>query len=366
MWILSVTLSAVGCQDSIDSGRTQLTDGTQEIHISLNVPGEFQSGLRSISGSEEKAITEVDVLAFDVNASSTTYSYAVTGSPSIDDAGKPGAVVTLKNKPGVRQQIVVITNAHKAVTALIAGASIGTAKTNLLNQLVDSLGTAPTKWNAAGAANFRAIPMWGESDSIEITEDLEDDIAVDLLRTTARIDVKLDTNVSGLASKFKIGAVYLYNTNTVGLIAPHPANVTKGSSGYAVSNPSIPAGFNSPRGVPAFIEYEDSVKCSPASFVGAIYALETQATAAADSAICLVVGGFYKTDSKMSFYRVDFYDTDGKTPIPVLRNRQYNFNITDVTSRGHDTKDEAFEAARRVEINVNNWGQFTIDSELSL
>ncbi|GHT02289.1 hypothetical protein AGMMS49525_05540 [Bacteroidia bacterium] len=338
-----------GCQDLSDSGRGQLLSGDeQEITLNLNVPGKIQTDLRSITSDDEKAISEVDVLAFDVHpADSIIFSYLVTkAAMTTDESGNQVLKIVAQIKPGVQQQFVVITNAHQEVTNLVATGITGRKKANVFAQLQVSLGATPTKWNAVSSVNFQAFPMWGESAPVEIIKTNKPTINIDLLRMVARIDVKLDTTVAGLTSMFKIGAVYLYNSNTAGLIVPTSANVTINGSGKpAVTQASIPAGLNSPRGSVTAIEYLATTPGDSVAIQGAIYTFETAASAAPDSATCVVIGGYYNGNySKMTYYRVNFYDTDGTTLLDILRNRQYNLTIKRINSAGYDTPQEAFDA----------------------
>ncbi|MDR0833509.1 MAG: FimB/Mfa2 family fimbrial subunit [Candidatus Symbiothrix sp.] len=354
--ILLIALGFAACQDSFD-GRNNFNGEGKGLTINLNIPGKLQTGLRALSDSAEKVIDEVDVLAFEyINADSIIYKYTVTGDAKIDGEGKQSMVAVVWAKNGVKQQFVIVTNAHADVDALVgAGVSskIDTKKSELLAQLKTSLGNNATQWNV-DATNFRRLPMWGESQPIEITKDNRDEtLDIDLLRMVARIDVNL-VNKDGqpkVTDQFKIGAIYLYNTNTAGLIVPTPGNLAP--DGKSVIKPSIPAGLDSPRGVNAFSTYPALTPADSLGFKGAIYTFESAVpvTKDLDTITCLVIGGIYTDpvsgipDTKMSYYRVDLVDKDiPNTYLTILRNHQYTLNITGVNARGYDTQEKAFHA----------------------
>ena len=60
------------------------------------------------------------------------------------------------------------------------------------------------------------------------------------------------------------------------------------------------------------------------------------------SATCIVVGGYYNRNEKLSYYRMDF-DPDNKENAfgQILRNHKYIFNVKKVSAPGWDNPDDA-------------------------
>ena len=347
-----------------ESGGSQ-TD--REVNFLIAVPYAAPTGTqtgtqsRAIETDQENAIDNIYVLAFKVEyeqngtIKSETYDYSAIGIKSAANTeGTSSQSFTVKVKvKDYDQRFVVITNAEDAVTALTGDPNTWTGKdkADMLANLKVSLETSEDRWKVISASNYTAFPMWGESGAEKITGSTNSlSMAIPMLRMIAKINVQLDETVSGLTNKFKMKSVHLYNTNTSGHVVPSIAAVKEEirntSQRYLfVEEPTVPSDAVLSKGP---IEYTDfTAPGTPdVAMKGAIYTFETKAPSNEDrmKATCLVIGGLYGDDTNETYYRVDFFESDGKTLRDILRNYQYVVNITDVKGRGHESVDVAYKS----------------------
>lgn len=348
-----------------ESGGNQ-TD--REVNFLIAVPYAAPTGTqtgtqsRAIGTDEENAIDNIYVLAFKVEydqnsttIKSETYDYSAIGIKSAantEGASSQSFTVKVKVKD-YDQRFVVITNAEEAVTALTTDPSawVGENKAKMLANLKVSLGQTEDRWKVISASDYTAFPMWGESGAEKITGSTNSlSMAIPMLRMIAKINVQLDETVSGLTNKFKMKSVHLYNTNTSGHVVPSIAAVKEeirntNQRYLFVEEPTVPSDAVLSEGP---IEYTDfTAPGTPdVAMKGAIYTFETKVPSNDDrmKATCLVIGGLYGTDTNETYYRVDFFEKDGKTLRDILRNYQYVVNITDVKGRGHESVDVAYKS----------------------
>ena len=333
------------------------------IAVPYAVPTGTQTGTqsRAIGTDQENAIDNIYVLAFKVEyeqngtIKSETYDYSAIGIKSTTNTeGASSQSFTVKVRvKDYKQRFVVITNAEDAVTALTGDPNTWTGKdkADMLANLKVSLGQTEDRWKVISASDYTAFPMWGESGAEKITGSTNSlSMAIPMLRMIAKINVQLDETVSGLTNKFKMKSVHLYNTNTSGHVVPSIAAVKEEirntSQRYLfVEEPTVPSDAVLSKGP---IEYTDfTAPGTPdVAMKGAIYTFETKAPSNEDrmKATCFVIGGLYGDDTNETYYRVDFFESDGKTLRDILRNYQYVVNITDVKGRGHESVDVAYKS----------------------
>jgi hypothetical protein len=261
--------------------------------------------------------------------------------------------------PDVQQRIVVITNAHAQVDAMLKGTDWkGKAKADMLAALKFNLPSGSDRWDATSTAKYTALPMWGESAPETITGTTKKLVStIPLLRMTARIDVQVDGSVSGLRGKFKLRSVDLYNTNTGGQVVPAAGNYSDDPSAnpriVTAGKPTIPTELQ-PKGARHVgpIQYTDFTNPGTvdAAMIGTIYTFETNNAAVGTEpnnpdATCLVIGGVYGTDTQPTYYRVDLMDNGSPNKrLDVLRNWRYLVNIVEVLGPGKPTVDEAYKS----------------------
>jgi hypothetical protein len=367
LWALSACT-----RDSIEPGGVET--GDKPVIMNILIPRGTTAGTRAITAAEENAVRTVDVLAFRVDGTRETFLYSATGS--LSPANTPGSatlqfVATLRQQD-YQQRLVVITNAHEQVSALVGGTNwVGSDKATMLAGLRYSLSGGQDRWNATSPADYLALPMWGESTPEIITASTRNlPSPVCLMRMVARIDVQLDNNVAGLTGLFKMKSVGLYNTNTGGRIVPDAASVvdtqTDGTRYLNVTAPTVPTDlqpYASRRLGP--VDYTDFTApgATDVAMTGAIYTFETSAATASAEATCLVVGGLYDTDTTPTYYRVEFYAPGTTTRLDILRNHRYLINIASVAGRGHATPAEAFSSnAVNMTANILVWNQPSLDN----
>jgi len=354
---------AFSCTDETNNGKTpdNISGGEKEIIFSINVPAitDATSRLRSIDLTQENTIKTIDLVAFHKDNTGSYFNYYYPGTLNADNtAGASTQNCTVKVRmASYEQELVVITNAGTRVSDLVNSVSGQTvSKEDFLARLEYSLSKAGNIWNAVSASNFDALPMWGET-SATVTNNTTQ-LSASLLRMLAKIDVQLDpTNLTALTSVFKLKSINLYNTLTNGRIVPNSANV-QGDSVTAPTLPATPGKYLGPLLYNAPSDFS-APGATDVAMKGAIYLFETKAPADTSAlnaldATCVVVGGWYGTDTQQSYYRVDFLK-NGKFQ-DILRNHRYLVNIVSVTGRGYPTPDEAYRnKSVNMTVNVLVW-----------
>ncbi len=312
-------------------------DGHQYVTFTVSTPFTSPSTY-AMSSSDENAIQAVDVLAFKVVGTDTTFVYRSTGyqiTTQTDETIKKFEVKLRKND-GNNYIFAVIANAG---TELNAATMIeGTAKSAVLSFL---LSRNSNQWDTS--ANFTPFPMWGETQNTMQIVDNTTAIGetVKLLRSVLSIDMQVGSTVQ---STFKLKEVYIYNRKTRGRITPIAAHYDKVNQ--KVTAASMPTDSPSdPLTILDGLRYESS---SVIQLKNTIYTYEAPAVANDKTlkATCLVVGGVYDTDTDTTYYRLDFaeYDVSNvfQNYLPLLRNHKYTFTIQNVSEGGYPTPDEAF------------------------
>lgn len=345
-------------------GVTGVTEKMVNFHIAVPYVAPAGPQTRAIGAIEENTIDNIDVLAFKVEYEqdgttirSETFDYSKIGTKSTgntEGAAAQSFNVTVKVKD-YKQRFVIIANAEEQVASLTGDPAywVGKDKATMLAKLEVALEGSEDRWEVINTSTYTKFPIWGESGTEMITgATTRLTSTVLMLRMIAKINVQLDETVLGLTDKFEMTSVYLYNTNTKGNVVPSAiTEETRNSNRYLyVTAPTIPQGATICEGP---IEYTDfSAPGTPGvAMKGAIYTFETKAPTAPDpaeadrmKATCLVIGGKYAGDTDITYYRVDFFESDGIKLRDILRNHQYVVNITDVKGRGHESVDVAFKS----------------------
>jgi hypothetical protein len=368
LFLFAVALMAVSCKEELNLGFSDDTDGGEkEITVQVIVPQNDQPlQLRSIGASQENAIETIDVLAFSIGSDGKEYYdyYAegqLTGGTSGDNVRTIKLLARIK---GNQQRFVLIANAGEEVKNLLASAIWkGAERDSMLSKVEFSLEKG-NKWNAIDAQNYTAFPLWGESGTVTIsptTSQLENQLS--LLRMVAKINVQLDSSVNGLASKFKLKSVRLYNTNNKGRIVPDKefiSSETKDGKLYLkVTGATVPADAEKQEGPLVYTDFTSPGEADKA-IRGSIYTFETKAVEKENplQATCLVIGGLYENDADTTYYRVDFLDNTKTAYADILRNHQYTVNIVDIKARGHEDPDVAFRSKSvNMLAEILNWDE---------
>ena len=331
-------------------------NGYMKIHLKtpdLRTPTVNTPVTRSMNNWAENAIDKslLNVLVFKCNGDEDEifcYRTPISGSIRYDENDGSKAEITIKlvesTSSDDQYRIVVIANHNLADINLIKDV---TSKTEVLEQLTYSLSE---KWNA-GTDNYSPFPMWGENMPVSISDGMEAPV-INLYRALARVDVGLNFTVEngklteqseGLAN-FKIKEILVYRTYDKGYVAPLNVDFT--------TTPNVPADAE---------RHEDT---SPLSYtipdaggadkyVREIYIPEADLPSSPDNdnTHCIVVGGYYKNSSVVSYYRLDFAteNTGNRSYLPVLRNHRYTFNITQVRGPGATSAQAALKTHGTIE-----------------
>jgi len=173
----------------------------------------------------------------------------------------------------------------------------------------------------------------------------------------AKIEVQLDESVPNLTSAFRLNSVRLYNTNTSGRIVPIPGTDYVGTDMIA-KKPSLPYPVTSVVGPLVYNDFS-SPGIPNIAMRGAIYLFETATKNISNflQKTCIVVGGYCGTDTQESYYRLDFFGSDGSY-LDILRNHKYTCNIVAVNGRGYPTADDAYRSKSfNMEANILVWDE---------
>ncbi|WP_101689517.1 fimbrial protein [Dysgonomonas massiliensis] len=354
--LLSLVMLFVACSDERIEGEPSKAE-TVSVDLSLNVPGILPSSsmTKSMSGTEEKYIDNLQVLVFEETPSGEVFSYE--------------APITKREQLRLTVKAKVSHNDEKYRFVVLANASPktiveGTLKADALNQFTfDCAGV----WNAAGTSS-KPIPMWGEYVTTFAVKK-ERYVNIMMHRALARVDVGLDfifdedgyptEEVKGLEN-FKIKNIRVYRTRNKGYVA---TSSDKMNANLEVVKPNIPGdvkyNLNDETSTTDRKEadekplyYEISLQEGADKYIREIYipeSFEVTGKPSMDDVPCLVVGGYYGKDNtdKLSFYRADFAKYEGVKPVErfsILRNYRYVFNITNVTNSGFPDEEKALHS----------------------
>ncbi len=353
----------------------------KEIDITISfVTG--RPSTRAMDVLMENEIKEIDVLVFSEGLDGKeAFSYRAEGKQITGNGAEKEFKVTLMKNASKKYRLVVIANAKESFNSI----SLEGEKDEIMRKLEFS---QSGKWPAnldGQTDNYRVIPMWGESGFVIIDENLANQFSqspILLYRALARIDLQLDNNVNN----FRMTGIYLYNYNTKGCVAPnkdadwdeHPYEPGE----LRVRNVSLPQNTGHVQTPPLY--YPVTGNFSEAS----IYTFEAEKAAKGDynNATCLIMEGIYgsNADTDRSYYRIDFrivwnvyvpdpegpggryeeWDEGGgggfvgsaRTFPHILRNHVYDITVTDVTSEGYKSADDAFRrTAQGLELQMNIW-----------
>lgn len=363
-------------------------DGT--LTLSVQVPGARTSNISTYADGimdewEECEIRTVDVLVFSADNSSSSgipvnaFLYHEQGV-NIQD----GADATVRNfDMKIRQTtdpssvyLMILANVSDVVETAIANGDIvaeSTSRDEVMEMLLFDLPVDETTEQQGGKwlvkpGRYTLFPMWGLSETIDLTLSVISVDPVTLLRAVAKVDIGLDfqTDANGNEvaqglSNFYLEEFHLYNALNQLYIAPAPGHYN--ATGKFVTDPSIPATASTfdPNVAISYSRRSYRGDAGYNDFLNEIYLAEHRAGSQDDrlNNACVVIGGrFGSTSAAITYYRIDFVKitkaADGTVTntefLSLLRNHRYRINITAVKDRGYDTKEEAFAA---MGINTN-------------
>lgn len=347
--VLLCTLAAcTGTEEDI----VRTGKGDAPVRFSLRLPGASAPRARALTEGDESIVKEIDVLVFKPGGGEYVYSAGCSGAAITGTGNTKTFTVTLRQG---QYDLAILAGARDILNATDLTGKNKAAALAALTAAVPADGKWLTK---ASDTAFRPFAMWGDIGTITINEstDLTGSKAISLLRMMARVDVTV------AAGNFRLTSVHVYNYNTKGSVAPQAANMEGGKAKY----PTVPATSTLIKGP---LLYDGSaIDAVGNQCVCEIYLMEaenhTDATHTKGKELlkrtCLVVGGRYDTDSKPTYYRVDFSTGKGVSQVflDVLRNHKYTINITEVKGSGYEEPGIAFESLPvNMEAEVLEWNQ---------
>ena len=340
------------------------------VTFTIQVPGSSNpAASRALTSTDEKAVTQVDVLLF-AQGSGGLFKERATSTSITPGANANEKSFTVSLSVG-NWDMVVLANASDVVSATTLN---GQTKAQVMTALTKSL-PADDKWNAT-TGSYSPIPLWGDmgNRAISIGSGMSGSSQIAMTRMLASVDVQVTGTAAG---KFKIMSVDVYNYNTQGMLAPAAANWNAGT-GIATA-PTVAGTLTK-----GPIVYNGTqIDGTNNRCLGEIYIFEAEnhTTTAHTTAksltdrTCLVVGGVYDANSDgtydegTTYYRVDF--SNASTQYDILRNHKYTVSITNVTAAGAGDSETAFSSAPvNIEATVVAWneagpGNINVDGQYS-
>lgn len=333
-------------------------DGFIRIHMNmpeLRSPDSGSASTRAMNDAAERDIDEskLNILVFKKDGSDEKFAYKapLSGSVEYSDEDKTKAMITVKlmqSTNGEQYRLVVVAN-HD-----IAGGSIatGTLKSEVLEQLTYSVAG---KWNADNNG-YMPFPMWGETELVTVSSSMPSQ-SVSLYRALARIDIGLGFNTDGGTlleeaaglSDFTLKEIKVYRTYQKGYVAPLNSSMAQPYTTPFVPSDAVRNADNAP------LTYTIADAAGASKYVREIYIPEVNlpSSPSNDNMHSIVVGGYYKGNTSVMYYRLDFATEDAATGnrsyLPVLRNHRYVFNISEVRGPGFISPEAALQSTGTIE-----------------
>ncbi|MCC8154512.1 MAG: hypothetical protein LIP01_10025 [Tannerellaceae bacterium] len=189
------------------------------------------------------------------------------------------------------------------------------------------------------------LPMWGIKESVDIEDGVTRDLGtVWLLRSVAAVEVEIGVN----ESIFKLAEVSLYYAPSAGIIVPLAANYNTQNDTYLAEMP---------QGATCTENYSIT-DITQNKMTSALYLYENKYTGILttnDRRSRVLIGGYYKSSSKKTWYPLDFVD-DNDDFMQIVRNHKYQFEVTSVAGEGYDDKEEAAKAPGvNIDYGIYEW-----------
>ncbi len=367
------SLALVGC--IVDS--TPIAPvGDVDVLLRLRTPGDFsERATRALDAGGENAIRDIHVLVFDQEGrlssvkTGTPLETVVHDDPGATYSGEGRFEVTLPaSREGETNKLVVLANLGAVAAITGEGGTLAGLGGKSYDEVVASLSVSITGPLYAGALpNTHSIPMWGETDYIEIRQDLSI-TALDLTRAVARIDVGVGQpneagsewngrKASGGEIPFTLTSVHVMRPGNRYAIIPDPDSFEAGLPtivgdtdpdvvSFSVADSKTLFGYTTtPNGYTTREIYIPEANIIQGG---------TPGDERHEERMALVVGGIYNGSTQ--YYRVDFIDGASGELIDVVRNNLYQFNIADVVGSGATTPELAYaNPSMNIEVRIVSW-----------
>lgn len=310
---------------------------------------------RSMTAVDETAVSTIDVYHFTKPKSSTddyaNYT-AVSHTPAQGSftPGSPGWInVRLSTMPGVDSRLVIVINGVSADYPYHAGMTLRDFTAGLIFEETG-------EWYQGTP---RPLPMYCITQDVELTGSVSTinngGIPYGLIRMHAKVNVSVEASVAN----FRLASVCVFNRKTRGSVAYDESRMDVSiPNAPKATAPYIPA-TTATAYLPGIAEpyytagTDPSVPDTYGKIINQQYLFEADNGAVSDrlDKTALVVGGYYESDTKASYYRVDIDATGGN----ILRNRLYQVEVQSVSARGYGTAEEAFIGASQLTATVTDW-----------
>jgi hypothetical protein len=293
-----------------------------DLEFKVGVPASRQQiQTYSITTADENAIKSIILLAFKVVSPGVeTFQYHKEGMQIY-----PGSTVNekkfftrLKKSPDTFRFVLLI-NGGDQISDIVETLTLNEPKSDVMEVLTYSI---TEKWDASSSATFSPLPMWGESTEVAGVQAQTILPQVQLLRSLARVDIKLDPSIAATRT---ITDIYVQNANDQASMAPFPTSFDGFGS---LISPSIPAGTGQ-----LAVQHYDFSGDNLTSIESELYLFEAEAASSpgASDATALAIG-ISENSGPAQYYRIDFLSSG--VPIPLLRNRKYSINIININTPG--------------------------------
>lgn len=351
--ILLLVLSGCVSERMVD----EPSGAKETINLAINVPSSG-SGTRAFANeSGEQDVTDVDVFQFDPVTGKFAFRSVGAGFAGMADVHTFSAKMLVGD-----WDLVFIVNARDAVNSAIGNIDENTSMQDAMNLI--SM-TIPATGKISNTI-VKQLPMFG----VKLDENVDKGVRidVDVVRSVAKIDVTL---ASAVIPNFQIAEVRLYNQPLQGWVAPEIASWPVATYDPATMTDVYTTPWYGGNAAPARSTYVDAAtpgsviytaaagdNVTASAVTNSIYTWEAPAGSKADyqNNVCIVIGGYYKGSTTMSYYRADMRaNPTDVNYLPIRRNHNYQVNITGMSDAGHDNPDDAFHGIPRVTATVSDW-----------
>lgn len=321
---IALVLLSAGCTKDPSEG---VSSNETKVSLTLTLPSPTTMSSYAIDDDRENEVSRLDAFFLD-NAGNVIPN---VGHQTIRSFGQAGGTITLSlvlDRSIAEQQLYVVANATDVILD-------GVTTKDQLDALEFSSARMP-----------RQLFLMSASDVLRPVKDFTNGVSLELTRSVARMDIKLD----GAVMNFKIKSAKLINAN---------------SHSYAYQKLDNNSKVQSPAGSTK-LDY-DRVEFTPAEergFASRLYAYENfnvEATAI-ENTTSIILGGQYGGSNETTYYLIDVKDQDGA--LHIVRNNRYEITVTEVTGPGFSNEEEAETgASTNLSYSIEMWKQSDVNVE---
>ncbi len=312
--MLGTVCGLISCRNDMEPEGFPQDEGVTLL-LTVDLPSvSTPTSARSARIADDSRVGEIDLLILEKTGGEYRYRYLVKGE-SIENAAE--GKLTFRAKivgSSVPMRIILVANGSHFIREVDSGDSEQTLRSKILADF--------------SADGLSEVPMSGVIDLPDgVSENRR--LSGRLVRSLARAEI------INLSPDFVPETVRLYRGNDRIQVLPEEADAAR------VTFPSVP------------VTAEASDVTEPSRFNAEgrleqpVYFPESLAPAETDRrlrATVLVVGGYYKDETRPTYYRMDFVPDDRpETAGQILRNHSYEFRIEKVSGSGWKTPGEAAE-----------------------